>query len=258
MSGSAIGFSMRRYWLTPDCVQGDQTEFKGDTFHHIFEVCRQEVGSRFEILLGDLKARTVEVKEVGKKSASAQIVSVRDIPELVRPHIHLVLSIPRFPVMEAVVEKAVEMGVHSLYPVFSDFSFVRKPTLLPEGKIERWQRIVVSATQQSGRGELMKLQPAKNLSEILRTFNRTKGQLGLFAYEGQAQASVRKYLRQAQPLDLADVWLFVGSEGGFSKEEVQSFKQVGLDSVSLGDQVLRVETACIALIAILKYEFSKE
>jgi 16S rRNA (uracil1498-N3)-methyltransferase len=247
---------MRKYWLPKECVQGDLAQFNGDTFHHIFDVCRQQVGSRFEILSGDNRASLVEVQSVGKKSATAKIISVREIPALPKPHIHLVLSIPRFPVMEAVVEKAVEMGVHTLHPVFSDFSFVRKAVMLPESKTERWQRIVVSATQQCGRGELMHLSETKDLQDLLKTFNQTKGQVGLFAYEGQATQTVRQYLRGRSEEQADEVWLFVGSEGGFSSEEVQSFQKAGLDSVSLGEQVLRVETACIALVAILKYEYS--
>lgn len=55
--------------------------------------------------------------------------------------------------MESIVEKSVEMGVHSIYPFFSDFSFVRSMSSLPSAKIERWKKICISATQQSGRGE---------------------------------------------------------------------------------------------------------
>lgn len=253
---------MRRYWLPQENLNGDQVQFSGEIFHHIFDVCRQDVGFEFEILVGDQKARRVKVLKVGKKSAEAQVVSIREIPSLAKPHIHLVLSIPRYPVMEAVVEKAVEMGVHSLHPVFSEFSFVRKLAMLPESKPERWQRIVVSATQQSGRGELMNLAAPQDLQNILSEFNRTKGRKGLFAYEGAADLKVRQYLRglaeSSETQDLEELWLFVGSEGGFSEAEVKLFKQQGLQSVSLGDQVLRVETACIALLAILKYEYSKE
>jgi 16S rRNA (uracil1498-N3)-methyltransferase len=96
------------------------------------------------------------------------------------------------------------------------------------------------------------------LNEIRESFNRTKGRRGLFAYEGSAAMTLRQALRQSPPEDSQEAWIFVGSEGGFSDQEVQGFRKVGLESLTLGAQVLRVETACIALLAILKYELIKE
>jgi 16S rRNA (uracil1498-N3)-methyltransferase len=266
---------MRKYWVTKDSIQGDQVIFRDEVFHHIFDVCRQDVGFKFEILCGDQKAQLVEVISVSKKQATAKILSVREIPALPLPHIHFVLSVPRFNVMEDVVEKSVEMGIHSIHPCFSDFSFVRKSSNLPESKIERWKKIVISATQQCGRGELMNISETTDLKNILKDFNRTKGRMGLFAYEGQAALNIRDYLENLQKGNsegkhegdgttdqakefgktLTEVWVFVGSEGGFSVGEVQEFQAVGLQPVTLGEQVLRVETACITLAAILKYVF---
>jgi len=252
--GRILGASVRRYWLSADKIQNDIAEIDGEVFHHIFDVCRQEVGSKFELITENSIAHFVEVLLIGKKSAKAKVLEKRQIPPLPRPHIHLALSIPRFPVMEAVVEKAVEMGVHSIHPFFSDFSFVRKNSSVPDNKKERWQRIVVSATQQCGRGELLRVNEPIALENIWADFNRTKGRVGLFAYEGSTQKSIREQLRTIPRNGLEEIWVFVGSEGGFSTSEVQKFQELGMDPVTLGDQVLRVETACITLTAILKYE----
>jgi len=251
---------MRRYWVETNSLQGDLVHFQGDVFHHIFGVCRQELGSHFEILIGDQVARLVEVTEVRKKEAWARIQETRPIPDLPRPLIHLVLSIPRFPVMEAILEKAVELGVAAIIPVFSDLSFIHKMDSLPNSKWERWQKIIVSATQQSGRGQLMQLMPPQNLTSVQESLNRTKGQVGLFAYEGPGQLTLRQALhplRTDTSENPQEIWVFVGSEGGYSEQEVQSFQRLGLVPITLGDQVLRVETACIALLAVLKYELVK-
>lgn len=248
---------MRRYWVSKESIQGSLVTFKDDVFHHIFDVCRQDVGSHFEVLCGDQNAYLVEVTQVAKKSAQGKITETRKIPEIQKPHIHLALSVSRFNVMDAVVEKAVEMGVLILHPYFSDYSFIKKD--LPQAKIDRWNKIILSATQQCGRGELMKIEPAINLDELLKIFNQSPGHLGLFAYEGEARQDIQSYLRgfkAAHPKDpIENIWIFIGSEGGFSSQEVQKFQDLRLESVTLGDQVLRVETACIALISVLKYEF---
>lgn len=251
---------MRRYWIEKKDVHQDQVNFSGDVFHHIFDVCRQEEGSKFEVLTEDSKAYFVQVTQVGRKTAAAQILEERVIPALKTPHIHIALSISRFPVMDAIMEKAVEMGVVSIQPFFSDFSFVRKEEKISDNKLERWSKIVRSATQQCGRGDLMKILPALPFDQVVASINRNTSSAGLFAYEGSPSVPTLRIkdavqnMRTAQGTDLKDVWIIVGSEGGFSTREVEELKNLGLDPVTLGPQVLRVETACMTLVSVLKYD----
>lgn len=255
---------MRRYWISKDQIQNEpalsqgaqSVWFDGDQFHHIFIVCRQIVGHQFEVLTEDSIAYLVQVTEVGKKKASAKILSQRKIEPLPRPYINLALSIPRFPVFDAICEKAVELGVHKISPFVSDFSFVREIKEFPENKIERLGKIVLSSTQQSGRGDLMKIDPATNFAQIIK--NIGPNDFAFFAYEGDTQTNIRQEIsrlksQHAQTPD--NIWIFVGSEGGFSIAEVKQLTDLGLHPVTLGSQILRVETACMTLVSILKYEF---
>ncbi len=249
---------MRRYWIEKKDLFADQVNFTGDVFHHIFDVCRQDVGSKFEVLTEDSKAYFVEVTQVTKKNATARVLEERTIPALKTPHIHLALSVSRFPVMDAVMEKAVELGVTSIQPFFSEFSFVRKGDKISENKVDRWDKIVKSATQQSGRGDLMKVLPVISIEKLSVFTNRNDSQAGLFAYEGSSTLSIKEYCNKVKsdhPQGIKDIWIIVGSEGGFSHNEVKTFTDLGLHPVTLGQQVLRVETACMALVSVLKYDF---
>ncbi len=255
---------MRRYWIEKSQIHsaangsGGEVVFKDELFHHIFDVCRQEVGHHFEVLTDDSKAYLVEVVTREKKQARAKIIEERVIDKLPRPHIHIALSVPRYAVMDSIIERAAEMGVTSILPFYSDFSFIRKASNLPEGKQERWQKIVVSATQQCGRGELMRIEKPVDWSKALQVINPNDERWCLFAYEGDSILNVNEHLKakrnqfSAPPQDL---WIIVGSEGGFSDAEVAEMRKLGLDPVTLGRQVLRVETACLTLVSILKYEF---
>lgn len=249
---------MRRYWIEKKDLFQDQVNFSGDVFHHIFDVCRQEVGSKFEVLTEDSKAYFVEVIQVAKKTALARILEERTIPPLKEPHIHLLLSLSRFPVMDAIMEKAVEMGVSGIHPFFSEFSFLRKGEKLSDNKFERWEKIVRSATQQSGRGDLMSIHDPISFDKIAPLINQSAASVGLFAYEGPSTLSIKDYVAKAKsqhPQGIKNLWIIVGSEGGFSHKEVEEFQKLGLDPVTLGPQVLRVETACMALVSVLKYDF---
>jgi 16S rRNA (uracil1498-N3)-methyltransferase len=247
---------MRRYWIDPKNISENRVTIEGEEFHHIFDVCRQDKGSQFEVLGLPDKAIFVQVTEVQKKKAYAQVLETRMIAPLAKPHLVLALSISRYPVMDAVVEKAVEMGVSRIVPFVSELSFIRKAENLPPNKADRWQKIVKSATQQSGRAELMRIDDPVTFDEVFQHFNRTPGALGLFAYEGKATQDIKTYLHANSSKLPSEIWLFVGSEGGFSPTEVQQLESKNLISVTLGAHVLRVETACIALLAVLKYEFN--
>ncbi len=249
---------MRRYWIEKTQITNDQVQFKAEQYHHIFDVCRQEIGHHFEVITEDSKAYLVEVTTIEKKQAFAKIIEIREIEKLKRPHIHIALSISRFPVMDSILERAVEMGVTSITPFSSEFSFIRKLSNLPEGKIDRWQKIIISATQQSGRGELLRLNPSVDWNTIIKQINPSEDKWCLFAYEGEGVLSIKSHLmtkKAGGPTYPQDIWLIVGSEGGFSSSEVLALRQLGLDPVTLGQQILRVETACLTLVSVLKYEF---
>jgi 16S rRNA (uracil1498-N3)-methyltransferase len=254
MVGSHLGeIQVRRYWVEKEAKDGDYVRLTGDTLHHIRDVCRMHAGSKFEVIVEGGHAHLVEIITESKKESIAKILETRVIPDLPRPHLHLVLSVPRFPVLEAVLEKAVELGVKEVHPFFSEFSFIRTQTDVWDKKVPRFEKIVQSATQQCGRGELMKISDPVGLAEILESFNRTKGVAGLFAYEGAGTLDAKDGVERIRSKAPDDVWIFVGSEGGFSDKEVELFQSVGLSTVTLGPQVLRVETACVALISVLKY-----
>lgn len=259
---------MRRYWLEqdafagnlsrPDSMVGTEVLIEGDSLHHIRDVCRQTVGDHFEVLI-EGSAFLVEVVGEKKRELMAMIREVRQIEALPTPRIRVALAIPRFNVLEGVLEKLVEMGVETVQPLFSDNSFIRTATDTWEAKESRFQKIIQSATQQCGRGEKMRLTPPKKLndflSELKAEINHNGRVQGLFAYE-IGTVPVRELvasIASAEPKP-EGVWVFIGGEGGFSQAEAKMFESSGFRSATLGRQVLRVETACVALVSILKYE----
>ena len=243
---------MRRYWIEESALDGDVVRLEGPVLHHIRDVCRMRIGSKFEVLVSK-QAYLVEILTETKHESVARVIETRTIEELRRPHIHLALSVPRFAVFDAIAEKAVELGVTSIQPLFSDHSFIRRQEDTFAKKKPRLEKIVIGATQQSGRGDLMPIQNPIWIDDFLAEFNQKTGAAGLFAYEGEAALDARAGL--AALGTPGEVWIFVGSEGGFSHREVELFGSHGLQPVTLGAQVLRVETACVALVSIIKYAF---
>ncbi len=247
---------MRRYFYSETLNTGESLSLTGDLFHHIFDVCRVQMGQHFELLNSTGQAYLVSVESIGKKSAQVMVREERIIPKIKEPHLHLCLSFPKVSTFEFIIEKSVELGVKSITPFLSDFSSIRTKAQFPSAKEARWQRIILQATQQSGRGDLMILNEVQAFDEILAPQIQKKEEaLTLVAYEGEASWTLKNYLHARKSPFLRDVYIFVGSEGGFSDREIKRFQSLDLSPVTLGDQVLRVETACLTLVSSLKYEF---
>ncbi|MFK8138302.1 MAG: 16S rRNA (uracil(1498)-N(3))-methyltransferase [Bdellovibrionales bacterium] len=245
---------MRRFWLSKDHFQDTKFLLEGEKFKHICGVCRMGLGSKFEILTPDGNAYFCELTDLEKKSATATILEKRKVEPLASPYIHLFISLPKIPKLEFILEKAVELGVKEVTPVLSDFSFVKKPQILLD-KNKRFQKIIESATQQSARADLMPINNAISLEEMVQLINQNDTFNGLFAYEGESKRGMKKALESPKYSESGStVALIVGSEGGFSQEEVNYLISHGIEPVSLGTQVLRVETACLALVSAIKYQ----
>jgi 16S rRNA (uracil1498-N3)-methyltransferase len=247
--------ALRRFFVDPQDLNNSVLRVSGDLFHHIRDVCRFVVGDHFEVLTGQGKAWQVEITEIGKKELIAKELSSRELPPPAKPEVNLAISIPKLPKMDWIIEKSVELGVAGIYPFVSDYSFLRKTSEISPNRQERWLKLIHGATQQSGRGDLMALGEVRHIDQLLREINLSDHVGGLFPYEGPSQLGLRPALAELKGRSIDTLWVFVGSEGGFSLREVDLFKAKGLNTVSMGEQILRVETACVAIVSVIKYEF---
>ncbi len=247
--------ALRRFYIEPDGIDGSQVHLRGDLVHHIRDVCRFKTGDQFEVLAGDGKAHHVELTHESRSEMTAQILSTRALPPMPKPFITLCVSVPKLPKVDWIVEKCVELGASEVRVFVSDYSFLRKVGELSENRMARWRKLVQGATQQSGRGDLMKIGEPVTLDKLLGEFSRNAGTGGLFPYEGESRLGLSSALNELKSRGLDHLWVFVGSEGGFSVREVEMFAKAGLNPTSMGEQILRVETACVALVSVIKYEF---
>lgn len=251
---------MRRYWVDERLEVAIPYAISGDLFKHIHIVCRQDIGDEFELLSAG-KVYLVKVKDIHKSVMVVDVIKEQVVVLIQQPHIHLALSLPKIKTLEDVVEKIVELGVYSFHPFYSDFSFFKSKDRIQE-KTNRLRKIVLSACQQSARVEEMKIHPTVSMKELLDYIKKEslgKAVRSYAFYEGKADG-LKAYLEAETDKfgiksNVSDVWVFIGSEGGFSSSEIELFKQYEIPSLSVGSQVLRVETACVSIISVLKYHY---
>lgn len=151
--------------------------------------------------------------------------------------------------MDFIIQKAIEMGAYGIVPIETKRSIVKKKDI-KDKKLERYRNIAKAAAMQSKRefipavSDAMKLDEAK---EILDGFD-----LVLVAYEDELDNSIKDF----DIKDKNNIAIIVGPEGGFDISEVDELKNFGYKSISLGNRILRAETAPIALLTMLYYEYN--
>lgn len=167
-------------------------------------------------------------------------------------HITLCQAVPKAEKMDGIIRHGTELGVERIIPFFAERSVPRwEPAQLPR-KQERWRKIAAEASRQCGRSDI------PEIGEIV-TFERMfgaapEGGLRLIPWEEETTTAIGKVLRDPAWSGMKAFVVVIGPEGGFSAEEIERARRSGFLSVSLGKRVLRVETASLALLAILQYE----
>jgi 16S rRNA (uracil1498-N3)-methyltransferase len=239
----------RRRWIA-DEVSGNRAILAGDHADHLVRVLRARVGQQFDIVtpagvrrgrIASLTANRAEF-ELGEEIGDTAAVAIT-----------LVLGIFKFDRMEWAIEKCTELGVSRIIPLIARRTDAHLAAASMK-RMERWQRIARQASEQSRRAAPLQIAIPVKLSEVLHS-NAT---LRIVLDETEEKSSLQDVLRNA-PLPSEGnsssaeykVMLAIGPEGGWTKEELQCFRQAGWESASLGNTILRAETAAMAATAVV-------
>jgi len=212
--------------------------------HHAAHVLRLKVGAAVELFDGQGGRAVGEVTEVRRGSLSVEIDSRSEAMPRPRPALHLGFAVPKGKRLDWLLEKATELGAASLCPVVFERS-VAGGKELSLAKQERWLGHCISAAKQCGLDWLPEIRPARRLAEFLVEFGG-KDWLGLL---GDAGPSTQSLPAAFASRDQRDVCILVGPEGGLSDAERQEALAAGFIPVRLGQTILRIETAALALLA---------
>lgn len=191
---------------------------------------------------------------IRRQTAEGLELEITGRQRLTAPEIHVTLcqAVPKAEKMDGIIRHATELGVERIVPFIAERSVPRwRPEKLPH-KRDRWQKIAVEASRQCGRTDI------PEVGEIV-TFERMlphipESGLRLIPWEEETTTGLREILRDPTRTGITEFILAIGPEGGFSAGEVDQARMADFISVSLGKRVLRVETASLAVIAILQYE----
>ena len=177
--------------------------------------------------------------------------------------INLYQGISKADKLEFIIEKAVELGVSSITPLSSEYCIAKIDEKKSDKKIDRFNKIAKSAAEQSKRHIIPKVNEPLKYADMLEQISdiQSKKVYNILFYENADGIMGTKKVIQEIKQDLLDksdigVNVIIGPEGGFSEKEIDMAKQRGLSILSLGDRILRTETAAVTALSILMYELS--
>ena len=198
---------------------------------------RARPGSEWILFDGSGSEFRARLQTVGKRTAELDVLEQRTISRESPLQLHLAVALPKGDRQKWLIEKCVELGVHSLTPLQTARTIVKK---LSEHSLDKLHRHVIEASKQCGRNRLMEIRPAQTYQRLVSQVRHPNRWIA--ALQGQ---QIRNQTFQRD----SPVTALVGPEGGFTEDELKRGEDHGWTLVCLGPRVLRIETATLALAA---------
>src|SRR5690554_1557254 len=224
---------------------GSEIELNDDAANHVGRVLRLREGAELALFCGNNMLYQATICAASKKNVSVKITAETPANRESPLAIHLAQGISRGERMDFVLQKSVELGVTSITPLFTERCTVKLQGERLAKKREQWQRIVISACEQSGRNLVPEVRPALTLTQWL--------ELAPLGQRLMLEPTAKQSLAGLTAQQTFEV--LIGPEGGFSAQEVSLCEQFNCQGIQMGPRILRTETAALAAITALQCQF---
>lgn len=226
-------------------INKSHPELTGNAHTHAAYALRVRVGDHITVFDGSGHDYSCRVKEIKKDKTLLEILNVFENVGESKISVTLYLSVIKQDKFELATQKATELGVKKIIPVYSALT-QRNVSL----NYDRLNKIAISACEQCGRSIVPTIEQALDFYELI---DRAKDTYMIFPWEreinGTMQAAIDK--------NKTDISVFIGPEGGITEDEKNKLINVGAKSATLGARILRAETAAIAALSVIYYEMGE-
>ena len=229
-----------RFFLETPIADGLAT-LGNEQAHHLTKVMRAKVGDQIGLFDGKGVEYEAQIVAISKKSASLEVISSQSKPDLT-PELTIAVALPKGDRQKFLVEKLVELGANKLIPLGTK----RGVAVANAKAIDRIKKQVVEATKQCRRSHLMKVGELQDVKQLIEKSQPDECHLFL------ADPYSKNKLSEADLQDEKQIIIAIGPEGGFSNAENESFVNSSWQPISFSPNVLRIETAAVSAIAILR------
>jgi 16S rRNA (uracil1498-N3)-methyltransferase len=240
---------MARFYCPLPLVAGQVVDLPPTAARHV-QVLRMQPGHALTLFNGEGGEFSAEVQHMGRSDVRVVVGEHRDVECEAALQVHLAVGMPANERMDWLVEKATELGVHRITPLMTERSVIRLTGERAEKKQAHWQAVAASASEQCGRNRV----PVIDMPERLDAW------LGRQSAQADVVHGVLSLHASTQPLNalregaaaMAKSWVLLnGPEGGLTDTEDKAARAKGFVALSLGERVLRAETAALGALALL-------
>lgn len=234
-----------------DVVQETITITDENNYKHIAKALRIKAGEKLLLIdENEIQYETI-VEEIDNKKILTHIENSYKSSRKLDFEIHLAQSPLHSDRQSSLVEKATELGIHTLHPIFTENCTVNKTVI--EKKIPKWQKIMSEASKQCERANIPTCAQAKTLEQVI---NNEKFDKIIVFCERYTQKTIRQSFMDSPVSKGQKILVIIGPEGGFSQNEFNYFKEHNFEMLTLGQLILRAETAVTVGIGNIIYEYS--
>ena len=237
---------MRIYCPATNIIRDKIVILDPGQIHHLSSVRRLKKGDRVLVFDGKSQEYECVIDNITKDKAELSVVKARKaVP--VKFDLTLACALPKKVKLDYIIEKTVELGVDRIIPIKTARTIVEYSPEKAKEKLKRWQAIAVEASKQCGR---IKLPEIELISEFSKVVSQAKNyELAVIPHLGPGNKSLKEVFCDFKP---SAIIIFIGPEGDFSPQEIKLAKENGCIGASLGDLVLKVDTAAISVVAFLR------
>jgi 16S rRNA (uracil1498-N3)-methyltransferase len=240
---------MPRFFVRQERVNDGYISIIGEDAHHIARSLRMAVGDQITVCDMQGNEYTCRISAFDEdREVSAEILESRHSQNEPKIFIRLFQALPKGDKLDTIIQKAVECGVSEIIPFQSERCVVKIKNDAEDRKTDRRQRISAEAAKQCGRSVIPEVRASVGFDEAIAM--AAESELCLFCYEGDGTLPLGSILRRYEELP-ASVSIVIGSEGGFSQNEVAKAVEKGVTLAGLGKRILRTETASGFVLACL-------
>lgn len=242
---------VHKFFVEGNQISENIIKINGEDRKHISNVLRMKQGEKILVSNKNTsKTYECDIVTIDKENVICSINKEND--NIIEPKVKVDLfqGIPKSDKMEYIIQKSIELGVNRIIPVNMKYCIAKIKD--EEKKNVRWTKIAESAAKQSKRNIIPIIEKSIDIEEVYKLISNYD--LTLVAYENEDNITIKGILKNKEK-NIDTIAIIIGPEGGISENEIENLKDNGANIVSLGKRILRTETASLAVLSMIMYEY---
>lgn len=243
---------MQKFFVNNNQIKEDKIEIVGTDVNHIINVLRLRKEEEIQICnIENNKNYIASIQNYSKDLVICKIIDEIKSNSEPKTKLDIYQGLPKADKMELIIQKTIEIGVSKIIPVEMERCIVKLDEKDKQKKIDRWKKIAEVAAKQSKRDIIPKIEDIININKLCELVDEYD--VFIVAYEEEKNMPIKKVLKEINK-DECKVGVLIGPEGGIDTKEIEKLKHTKAKIVTLGNRILRTETAPISISSIILYE----